>query len=542
MATESAETTESVGQGLGRVSRLRGVVFRYAAFVASLIGIVSLAVLLVYVFWDAFGMDSAQTGWYAGFLALVVAPTVGFVLWARRNTVVGEVALELVATVAGGVQAGLALVVVLDVIAGAGTWAAYFLTTIAPVAGFTLYGRLNREANWTGIGVLGAVLVGPVVGTLLLAQLDAVVSVVGAPGVYLVTVTLPAALGVRVLFDRHPDLGDGDYAGIALVVLGAVGIVAADFVPGLTRSVWQLFVAGLVAPVCYVVAKNLADRKRWAGFAGPGAIVVGTGALLFVDGPLGLVGPSPWFDWQFLTSPPSLTDPETAGLYSPIIGSVFIIVLVAIFTLFLGVGAALYLEEYASSSGTTGTIARLIRINISNLAGVPSVVYGLLGLAVFGRLAGTGVGTVMTAALTLSLLILPIVIISAREAIAAVPDSQRRASYGMGATRWQTTRNVVLPRALPGIMTGTILALGRAIGETAPLLMIGVPAFRRDVQTDLFGTTTALPRQVYTWAGNPNQTFQYGVLAAGVVTLLVVLLTMNSIAILIRHKYEGGDI
>lgn len=543
MATDTGpETIESVDPGLGRVSRLRGALFRYVTFVASLVGVVSLGVLLAYVFWDALGMDSAQPGWYAGFFLLVVAPFVGFVLRARTDAVAGEVALELFATVAGGIQGGFALVVVLDVIAGVDVWLSYFLTTIGPAVGVYLYGRLNRAASWTGLGVLAAGLLGPVAGTLLIGRIDAVVSGVGAPGIYLLTVTLPAALGVGLLVDRNEDLGDGRPATLALFALGVAGIVGADAVPGVSRSVWQLFVASVAAPTGYVVAKNLADRERWSGLAGPGALVVGAGVLLLVDGPLGLVGPSPWFDWQFLTSPPGLTDPSTAGVYAPIIGSVFVIVLVAIFTLFLGVGAALYLEEYAGSSGLRGAVARLVRINISNLAGVPSVVYGLLGLAVFARLIGTGIGTVLTAALTLSLLILPIVIISAREAIAAVPDSQRRASYGMGATRWQTVRNVVLPRSLPGIMTGTILALGRAIGETAPLLMIGVPAFRRDEPTGLFTRTGALPRQVFTWADNPNPEFQYGVLAAGVVTLLVVLLTMNSIAILIRNKYERGDV
>jgi len=263
-------------------------------------------------------------------------------------------------------------------------------------------------------------------------------------------------------------------------------------------------------------------------------------------GALGASQPSPWLDWQFLTSPTSSLA-ANAGLYPAVIGSVFLIILVSIFTFVFGVGTALYLEEYAPANGPLGTVTRLINVNISNLAGVPSVVYGLLGLGIFVNIdiqfgpvvyAGLGAGTVLTAALTLSLLILPIVVISAQEAVRSVPDSLRQASYGMGATRWQTIRNVVLPRSLPGILTGTILALGRAIGETAPLIMIGAVATKYTPPSGLFDTLTAMPLQIYTWAFLPSAEFRYGVVAAGVVTLLIVLLSMNSIAILVRNKFQ----
>ncbi|USZ72583.1 phosphate ABC transporter permease PstA [Natronosalvus halobius] len=240
-----------------------------------------------------------------------------------------------------------------------------------------------------------------------------------------------------------------------------------------------------------------------------------------------------WLDWQFLTSGPH-PNPFEAGILPALIGSIALMLLIALVTFPLGVGAAIYLEEYASD----GPLTTFIQINIANLAGVPSVVYGLLGLGLFVSLIGLGFGTLIVAAFTVALLILPIVIISAQEAIRAVPDSQRQASYGMGATKWQTIRNVVLPRAMPGILTGTILALGRAIGETAPLIMIGAPTTVFGVPNSLLSKVSAMPMQIYTWAQYPEAEFQYGVVAAGVVTLLVVLLSINSVAILIRNHYQ----
>ena len=242
-----------------------------------------------------------------------------------------------------------------------------------------------------------------------------------------------------------------------------------------------------------------------------------------------------WLDWQFLTSMPSFSDPFEAGFYPAIIGSIALMLVIALITFPLGVGAAIYLEEYAND----GYLTRFIQLNIANLAGVPSVVYGLLGLGLFVSLLNLGFGTLLVAGLTVSLLILPIVIISAQEAIRSVPDSQRQASYGMGATKWQTIRNVVLPRAMPGILTGTILALGRAIGETAPLIMIGAPTAVFGTPNSLFSKISAMPMQIFTWADLPETEFQYGVVAAGVVTLLVILLSINSIAILIRNRYQN---
>lgn len=240
-----------------------------------------------------------------------------------------------------------------------------------------------------------------------------------------------------------------------------------------------------------------------------------------------------WVDWQFVTSAPSRF-PERAGIYPAMMGSVFVIALVALFSLPLGVGAAIYLEEYAPNH----LLTRAIETNISNLAGVPSIVYGLLGLGIFVTLFDMEDGTVLVGGMTLTLLILPIVIISSQEAIKSVPDSHRHASYGVGATQWQMIRSVVLPEAAPGIMTGLILALARAIGETAPLIMIGAATSIFTPPKGLFSSFSAMPIQIFAWSDLPNPDFQHGVTPAGVVILLAIMLLMNSTAVFIRHRLQ----
>lgn len=253
-----------------------------------------------------------------------------------------------------------------------------------------------------------------------------------------------------------------------------------------------------------------------------------------------------WLTLEFLTHPPSYLaenyDPSNygdlptgpGGIYPALVGSVYLIAMTAVFTLILGVGAAIYLEEYASDS----LLTRFIEANIANLAGVPSIVYGLLGLAVFVRAMGAG-SSLLAGALTLTLLILPIVIVQTQESLRAVPDSMRQASYGTGATKWQTVRNVVLPEAVPGIMTGIILSLSRAIGETAPIIMVGAATsmFAPPEITDPTGSFAAMPMQIFTWAKEPEGDFQH-IAAAGIIVLLTVLLLMNAVAIYIRNKYD----
>ena len=243
-----------------------------------------------------------------------------------------------------------------------------------------------------------------------------------------------------------------------------------------------------------------------------------------------------FLSFDFLTRFPSRF-PEQAGFKSALWGSIWVIGFTAIVSFPIGVGAALYLEEYAPKNWVTTTI----QTNIANLAGVPSVVYGLLGLQLFVRgTLGAGPGlpvlgrSVIAGALTLTLLILPIVIVAAQEAIRAVPPSIREASYGLGATRWQTIWHHVLPRAFPGIMTGMILALSRAIGETAPLLMIGALTFIAFTPTGPGDPFTAMPIQIFNWTSRPQADFQ-DLAASGIIVLLVALLSMNAIAVALRH-------
>jgi phosphate transport system permease protein len=441
-----------------------------------------------------------------------------------------------------------AAIIVLLVIVGPGVWFTYSLTVIAPLVGLFLYGQYDREATWVGLAMLGTLVLGPIVGSLGLGAFSTVAALLGGPGVYFLTLVVPGGMVAAFLavdqfeLSRRRAVG----VGLSLPVVAIAGVPLVDTVPVVARSVWFTAVVTAGLPISVVVANTARQPDRRPAFALPVIAIVGFLLGETLAGIVGATTPSPWIDWQFLTRAPSRTA-EMAGLYPAIIGSVFLIVLVSLFTFVFGVGTALYLEEYAPASGPLGTLTRLIKVNISNLAGVPSVVYGLLGLGIFVNIdatigpvvyGGIGAGTVLTASLTLSLLILPIVVISAQEAIRSVPDSLRQASYGMGATRWQTIRNVVFPRALPGILTGTILALGRAIGETAPLIMIGAATTRYSPPSGLFSQLTAMPMQIYSWAFLPEEAFRYGVVAAGVVTLLIVLLSMNSIAILVRNKYQ----
>ena len=273
--------------------------------------------------------------------------------------------------------------------------------------------------------------------------------------------------------------------------------------------------------------RRLGTVFEWACFA---AVVVGIVALIVLLLDVLLDGIQ-WVNWQFLTSYPSRF-PEQAGIRSAILGTLWMMVLVALFSFPLGVGAAIYLEEYAPDNWFT----RVLQMNIANLAAVPSVVYGILGLAVFVRFMAMG-RSVLAGALTLSLLILPIVIISSQEAIRAVPSSLRNASYGIGATRWQTIRHQVLPVALPGILTGTILSLSRAIGETAPLIMIGALTFIAFDPQGPMDEFTVLPIQIFNWAARPQQQF-HDVAAGAILVLLVVLLAMNATAIYLRNRYR----
>lgn len=224
--------------------------------------------------------------------------------------------------------------------------------------------------------------------------------------------------------------------------------------------------------------------------------------------------------------------PTRAGIKPALVGTVWLMGLVALISFPIGVGAAVYLEEFAPRNRMT----TFIEVNVSNLAGVPSIVYGLLGLAVFVRFMGMG-RSVLAGALTLVLLILPIIIVSAREALRAVPDSIRQGSLAVGATKLQTVSKLTLPAALPGIMTGMILGLSRAIGETAPLITLGALTYVNFVPNDPLDRFTAIPIQVFNWVSRPQSEFQQTA-AAGIILLLGLLLAMNAVAIYVRNRYE----
>jgi len=240
-----------------------------------------------------------------------------------------------------------------------------------------------------------------------------------------------------------------------------------------------------------------------------------------------------WVNWHFLTSSPSRFASK-AGIYPMLIGSSFVIMLVAVFSLPLGVSAAVYLEEYSPNN----FFKKFIETNIANLAGVPSIVYGLLGLGFFVSFLDMSHGTILVGAFTLTLRILPVVIVSSQEAIRSVPDSQRRASFGLGTTKWQMIRSVVLPEAMPGIMTGTILSLASAMGETAPLIMIGAATSIFTAPKGILSSFSALPLQIFAWSDFPGEDFQHGVTPAAIVVLLLILIIMNSGAIFIRHRFS----
>jgi phosphate transport system permease protein len=281
----------------------------------------------------------------------------------------------------------------------------------------------------------------------------------------------------------------------------------------ISRSLaYRYWFARIFHVFCFVVA--------WTG-------VVILGILLFHVTREGIQ----WFDLQFLSDFPSRF-PAKAGIHSALIGTLWLMGFTALFSVPIGIGSGLYLEEFTNEN----RFRRFIDLNISNLAGVPSIVYGMLGLVIFVRWFGLE-QSVLAGSMTMSLLILPVIIISTREALRSVPNTIRQAAFALGATRWQTTYAHVLPAALPGILTGIILALSRAIGETAPLVMIGALTYVAFTPEGPMDDFTALPIQIFNWASRPQKEF-HELAAAGILVLLLALLMMNSIAVYIRHRSE----
>lgn len=258
------------------------------------------------------------------------------------------------------------------------------------------------------------------------------------------------------------------------------------------------------------------------------ATLLPIGILLLLVGDV-FIDAIPRLSWDFITGFPSRKW-EEAGILPGLVGSIALVVLTAVIALPLGVGSAIYLEEYANQS----RFAQVVEVNIANLAGVPSIIYGLLGLEIFVRTLSLG-RSLIAGALTLALLVLPVVILSTREALRTIPDSLREGALALGATRWTTIRTVVLPQAMPGILTGAILAVSRAMGETAPLIIVGALTFVTFLPDGIDAPFTALPIQIFNWVSRPQAGFATDA-AAGIVVLMVTLLGLNTVAIVLRIR------
>jgi phosphate transport system permease protein len=237
--------------------------------------------------------------------------------------------------------------------------------------------------------------------------------------------------------------------------------------------------------------------------------------------------------WSFITSMPSRF-PDRAGIASALAGSIWTIGLTIVFSVPLGVGTALYLEEYANQKSWW---TKLLQLNIANLAGVPSIVYGMLGLAVFVKFLHFN-RSILAGALTLTLLILPVIIVASQEAIKSVPGALKEGSYALGVSKWQTIKGVIVPYAAPGILTGSILAVSRAMGEAAPLIMVGAAGYISFLPKSPLDSFTVLPIQIFNWTSRPQAEFAE-IAAAGIIVLLVLLLSMNAVAIVLRNKYQN---
>lgn len=239
-----------------------------------------------------------------------------------------------------------------------------------------------------------------------------------------------------------------------------------------------------------------------------------------------------YLDFDFLTSMPSRFV-KKAGIYSALVGTIVTMLLTAMAAIPIGIGTAIYIEEYADHKKWYN---KVIAINIANLAGIPSIVYGMLGLGLFVQTFGLG-RSILSGSLTLALLILPVIIVSSQEALKSVPKELRQGSLALGATQWQTTYKVVVPAALPGILTGSILALSRAIGEAAPLIMVGAAGFVAFLPKSIMDQFTVLPIQIYNWTSRPQAEF-HQLAASGIIVLMVIMLFFNAVAIFLRNKYQ----
>ena len=534
MATKQ-DTVEQIQRDTG-FGHLKGRLFEISLIGAILIGIVSLLVLFGYIAFDAFRPLTASAQWYLLYFATLVAPTAAFTLYARRRPAVRAVNAKAFAVAFGGSAASLTIYVVADAVSPYDVLVYLLFGTIPPILVGT-YARTTGDTTYTGPAIPISIIVGIAVAAGLYDLIRPVVGTITPWIAYFGIVTLPVAAIISVVVTRRQSRREGLFA--AGGVLGAtLVIVRGTLGVGIDPSFWVVLFSVLVVPVGYVIGETiLTDSKGRIGVLGPFVIVGGVLVGAAIERQFGLQGLEGYFTPSLLLNSWDNLTASNAGVYPQIVGSIVIVGFMAALAFPVGIGAAVYLEEYAPDTGWGGRLATLLEVNISNLAGIPSVVYGLLGLALFRNTLGFGTGVVIAAAGTLGLLILPIVVVSAQEAIRSVPDLLWQASYGMGASRWQTLRDVVFPEAIPGVLTGTILALARAIGETAPLVIIAVATTTYSSPEGLFSSATALPLQIFAARSNFSSEFRHGIVPATAVVLLILMLLMNTVAIVIRNRY-----
>ncbi|ELZ33125.1 phosphate ABC transporter permease PstA [Halorubrum tebenquichense] len=535
------ETEETTSDQLGRstalrLQQLKGQLFEVALVAATLVGILAVLALFVQISSDAFQPETASPAWFLVYLGTLVGPTAAFTLYARRRPAVRETNAKAFAAVFGGLLLALVTYAVVDSLSPYDVFTYAFFASLPPAL-VLAYDRTTEDRTYTGPAIPASIIVGVAVAALLYDFVRGPIGVAAEWILYFGLVTVPAALLVWTLTASRRGRRSGALAG-GIVAAGGLAVAVASIVTGANASLLVVLYSAFIVPTGYVLWRSVrTDPEGRVGVAGPFVLLGGTLLGAAVVDQFGIRSPDSFLTPNLLLQSWDGLTASNAGVYPQIVGSIIIVGFMAVLAFPVGIGAAIYLEEYAPDTGLRGRLATILEVNISNLAGVPSVVYGLLGLALFRRTLGFGTGIVVTASGTLGLLILPIVIVSTQEALRSVPDDLRQGSYGMGASRWQTLREVVLPEAIPGTLTGTILALARAIGETAPLVIIAIATTTYSPPSGLFSSGTALPLQIFAASANAKPEFRHGVVPAAAVVLLILMLLMNATAIVIRNKY-----
>ncbi len=521
----------------GRLWGLHATLFEAGLFGATLFGIVSLCILFGYIAFDAFQPLTASIRWYLLIAGTLILPTAAGTLYARRQPAVRAANAKAFGVVGGALVAALCTYIVVDALSPYDVALVLLFGGYLPAVFTLLVRRTNRTTQ------LGPTAILSVGGGLAIAHggYDLLRPIVGTAAqwiAYFAIVTLPVAFGLWIVGRRRWTRQTARRAVLAVIVSVLLLVVLALGL-GIDPSFWVVLLSVGAIPVAVVIGEIVVlDPAGRLGAAGPFVLIGCLSVFLAVERQLGLEGPDGYLTTTLLLESWHGLDASSAGVYPQIVGSIVIVGVMGVLAFPVGIGAALYLEEYAQRSGWRGRVATLLEVNISNLAGVPSVVYGLLGLALFRNALGFPTGIVLSAAGTLGLLILPIVVVSAQEALRSVPDSLREAAVGMGASRWQTLRTVVLPEALPGMLTGTILALARAIGETAPLVIIAVATTKYSPPDGILSSATVLPLQIFAARSNVDPAFRHGIVPAAAVVLLVLLLLMNTTAIVVRNRFD----